>query len=278
MAELISIIVATYDRADALDAVLRSLSRQIDRDFEVVIADDGSGPDTAALIEDWKRRLGAPLKHVWHEHRDFRAGEIRNRGIRASGGRYCIFLDGDCIARPDFVARHRALAEPGWYVTGNRVLLTERLTTAVLREHLEPERWGLRAWIGQRFSGGLNRLAPVLTLPLGPLRKYNSGEWEGARSCNLAIWRADLDRVDGFDAAFIGWGGEDSDLLVRLLHAGVRRKDGRYSTGVLHLWHPGADRSRLPENEQLLARVIESERVRAERGMSSLDADAGGRR
>jgi hypothetical protein len=99
----------------------------------------------------------------------------------------------------------------------------------------------------------------------------NSSEWEGARSCNLAIWRADLDRVDGFDAVFSGWGKEDSDLLIRLLHAGIRRKDGRYATGVLHLWHPGADRSRLPENERLLARVIESERVRAEQGMSALD-------
>jgi glycosyltransferase involved in cell wall biosynthesis len=275
VAELISIIVTTYDRVDALDAVLRSLSQQTDRDFEVVIADDGSGHDTAKLIEDWRGRLGAPLKHVWHEHRDFRAGEIRNRGVVSSSGRYCVFLDGDCIARPDFVTRHRALAEPGWFVTGNRVLLTERLTAAVLREHLEPERWGLSDWIGQRLSGGLNRLAPVLNLPLGPLRKLNSGEWEGARSCNLAIWRADLDRVDGFDAVFSGWGNEDSDLVIRLMNAGICRKDGRYATGVLHLWHPGADRSRLPQNERLLARVIESERVRAERGMSTLSGGDG---
>jgi len=271
LAELISIIVTTYDRADALDAVLRSLSRQIDRDFEVVVADDGSGPETAALIGDWKTRLGAPLKQVWHEHRDFRAGEIRNRGIRASEGRICIFLDGDCIARPDFVTRHRALAEPGWFVTGNRVLLTERLTAKVLSEKLEPAQWGTADWIGQRFSGGLNRLAPVLNLPLGPLRRMNATEWEGARSCNLAIWRADLDRVDGFDAIFSGWGKEDSDLVIRLINAGVRRKDGRYATGVLHLAHPPADRARLPENERLLAQVIESRRVRAERGMSLLN-------
>lgn len=271
MAELISIVVTTYDRIDALDAVLRSLSLQADRDFEVVIADDGSGPETAALINAWKARLGVPLKHVWHEHRDFRAGEIRNRGVRASAGRYCIFLDGDCIARPDFVARHRALAEPGWFVTGNRVLLTERLTSKVLAEKLEPERWSVTDWIGQRLSGGLNRLAPVLNLPLGPLRRMIARGWEGARSCNLAIWRADLERVDGFDAIFSGWGKEDSDLMIRLLNAGIRRKDGRWATGVLHLWHPAADRTRLSENERLLAQVIESKRVRAERGMSALN-------
>jgi hypothetical protein len=156
------------------------------------------------------------------------------------------------------------------------VLLTERLTAAVLREHLEPERWGLVDWIGQRFSGGLNRLAPVLNVPLGPLRKMNSRGWKGVQSCNLAIWRADLDRIDGFDAAFSGWGREDSDLVIRLLNAGIRRKDGRYATGVLHLWHPAADRSRLAENERRLARVIETERVRAERGMSTLSAGGEG--
>jgi glycosyltransferase involved in cell wall biosynthesis len=271
VAELISVIVTTYDRVDALDAVLRSLSRQADRDFEVVIADDGSGPETAALLDAWKGRLGVPLKQVWHEHRDFRAGEIRNRGIRASAGRYCIFLDGDCITRPDFVMQHRALAAPGWLVTGNRVLLTEQLTSKILAEKLEPEQWSAGEWIGQRFSGGLNRLAPVLHLPLGLLRRLTAGRWQGARSCNLAIWRADLDRVDGFDAIFSGWGKEDSDLVIRLLNAGIRRKDGRYATGVLHLWHPASDRTRLAENERLLAEVIESERIRAERGMSALN-------
>jgi glycosyltransferase involved in cell wall biosynthesis len=276
VADLISIILTTYNRPDALAAVLRSLSRQRDRDFEVVVADDGSGPETAKLVEDWKPRLGVPLKHVWHEHRDFRAGEIRNRGIRVSDGGYCIFLDGDCLTRPDFVAVHRGLAEPGWFITGNRALMTQTLTEAVLEQRLEPERWTLGDWIGQRFGGGLNRLAPVLSLPLGPLRKTNSKAWEGARSCNLAIWRADLDRVDGFDAIFSGWGKEDSDLLIRLLHAGVRRKDGRYATGVLHLWHPDADRSRLRENERLLAGVLQSKRVRAERGLSTM-GDAEGR-
>jgi len=273
---LISIVVTTFDREDALDAVLRSLSGQRDRQFEVVVADDGSGPATAALIEQWKPRIGVSLIHIHHEHRGFRAAEIRNRAIRASRGAYCVFLDGDCLARPDFVARHRALAEPGWFVTGNRALLTQELTEAVLRQRLDAERWGTTDWIAQRFKGGLNRMAPVLRLPFGPLRKLRPRTWRGARSCNLAVWRSDIDRVDGFDADFSGWGREDSDLLVRLLHAGVRRKDGVGATGVLHLWHPEADRSRLPDNEERLVRVIESGRVRAERGISALDAGSDG--
>ena len=230
-------------------------------------------PATAALVEQCKAQLGVPLTHVWHEHRGFRAGEIRNRAIRASRGDYVVFLDGDCLARPDFVATHRRLAEPGWFVTGNRALLTQALTDAVLSQPLEPEHWGTADWLGQRLSGGLNRLAPVLRLPLGPLRKMRPQAWEGARSCNLAVWRADLDRVDGFDASFSGWGKEDSDLLVRLLHAGVRRKDGAYATGVLHLWHPEADRSQLAENEQrLAARDREPARARRSRAFQVLSA------
>src|SRR4051812_15320615 len=168
---LISVIVTTYNREDALEAVLRSLGHQNDRNFEVIIADDGSASATAALTEQYKARIGVPLTHVWQEHRGFRAGEIRNRAVRASRGDYVVFLDGDCLTRPDFVATHRRLAEPGWFVTGNRALLTEALTDLVLTRSLKPEYWGLRDWIRQRLTGGLNRLAPVLRLPLGPLRK-----------------------------------------------------------------------------------------------------------
>jgi glycosyltransferase involved in cell wall biosynthesis len=266
----ISIVVTTYDRDDALDAVLRALSRQDDTDFEVVIADDGSGPATKALIESWTARFPAPLRHVWQPHNGFRAAQVRNRAIVASAGRYVVFLDGDCLPRRDFVAAHRALAESGWFVAGNRILLSRTLTEDVLRNRREPETWSLGAFVRERLRGGINRLLPLVRFPIAGWRKAVAHRWEGCRSCNLAVWREDLDRVDGFDAAFMGWGKEDSDLVVRLLHAGVRRKDGRFATGVLHLWHAPEDRSRLLENETRLGGAIGSARVRAEQGLSSL--------
>lgn len=270
MAELISVIVTTYNREDALAAVLRSLARQTDPNFEVVVADDGSGPATAALVEAWKAKVGHSLAHVWHDDRGFRAAEIRNRAILASRGTYCIFLDGDCIVRADFVATHRRLAEPGRFVTGNRILLSPALTEAVLRENFAPESWSFVRWVGERFQGGINRLSALLRLPLGPLRHVRRRAWKGARSCNMAIWRADLDRVDGFDANYSGWGKEDSDIIVRLLHAGMRRKDGSFATGVIHLWHAEADRAQLGENEQKLARLVDGDGIRAQRGLSAL--------
>ena len=274
MPDLISVIVTTYNREDALEAVLSALSGQTDREFEVIVADDGSRPTTAALIERWKGRLGIPLSHVWQADRGFRAAEIRNRALLAARGDYCVFLDGDCIARADFVATHRRLAERGWFVTGNRVLLSHELTATVLRERVEPQTWNLAQWINRRRQGGVNRLAAVLRLPLGPLRKLRPGQWLGARSCNLAVWRSDLERVDGFDASFRGWGREDSDLLIRLLHSGVRRKDGRFATGVIHLWHEEEDRSQLDANDARLDAVQRSDRVRAQAGMSALAGGA----
>jgi len=272
VAELISIIVATYNRKDALNAVLRSLAGQSDRDFEVVIADDGSTAQTAALIEAWRGKVRFRLEHIWQEDKGFRLAEIRNRAILAARGTYCIFLDGDCIVRPGFIASHRRLAEPGWFVSGNRVLLSRALTARVLSEHLALETWSFAAWVNERRHGGINRLAALLNLPLGLLRRLRSREWRGARACNLAVWRSDLDCVDGFDADYSGWGREDSDIFIRLLRAGVRRKEGTFATGVLHLWHGEADRSQLADNERKLSGLVAGDRICAQRGLSSLQA------
>ena len=269
-ARLISVIVTTYNREDALDACLRSLAHQSDQEFEIVIADDGSRSDTASVVEAWALRLPVPVKHVRHEHIGFRGGEIRNRGICASTGDLCIFLDGDCLARADFVAAHRRLAEPGWFVTGNRILLSRALTETVLAKKMSPEAWDVGTLIIERLRGGVNRLLPALSLPLGGLRKLHDRAWRDAQTCNLAVARSDLDRIDGFDCAYTGWGLEDFDLVVRLIHAGVRRKDGRFATGVLHLWHAVADRSRLQENERRLKDVMAGDRIKARQGLSSL--------
>jgi glycosyltransferase involved in cell wall biosynthesis len=268
--ELISVILTTYQREDALGAVLRGLARQSDRSFEIIVADDGSGPATRELVERGAAGLDVTLKHVWQEDRGFRAGEARNRAVLASRGSYCIFLDGDCIPRPDFIAVHRRLAEPGWFVTGNRILMSREFTERVLAQGREVELLSLQDWIALRRQGNINRLAPMLPLPLGPLRKLRAGAWRGARSCNLAVRRSDLDGVDGFDATYSGWGLEDSDLLIRLLRAGVRRKDGNFATGVLHLWHPENDRSSLPENQQRLDAIEQGHRIRAIAGLSAL--------
>jgi len=157
-------------------------------------------------------------------------------------------------------------------VAGNRVLLGRYLTERILGEQLRPEQWPLAAWIATRRNRDVNRLLPLMRLPLGPLRKLDGRNWRRARGTNLAIRREDLWQVNGFDGAYNGWGREDSDLAVRLIRNRVGCKDGRFASGVLHLWHPENDRSQMMRNDQRLEEVIGSARIVAMQGLSELAA------
>ncbi len=264
---LASLIVTTYNRPDALGAVLAGLLAQDDRGFELLVADDGSRDDTRALVEHVARDAPVRIAHVWQEDRGFRAGAARNRAAAQAKGQYLVFLDGDCVPRRDFVARHRRLAERGWMVAGNRILLSQSFTGEVLDGRLPIHRWDLAQWRAARARAAINRTAPLHHLPLGPLRKIGSRRWQRVRTCNLGVWVDDFRAVNGFDEAFEGWGFEDSDLAVRLLNRGVRRKLGAFATGVLHLWHREHDRAREGQNWQRLQQRIGSGESRASRGL-----------
>lgn len=269
---LISVVVTTYNRPDALRAVLAGLVAQTDRGFEVIVADDGSRDDTRHLVESMARDAPVPVRHVWQEDRGFRAGAARNRAAAVAAGEYLIFLDGDCIPRPDWIARHRRLAEPGWMVAGNRILLSEGFTRHVLERGEPVHAWSLGRWRLARRAGHINRTLPLTRLALGPLRKLGKSRWQRVRTCNLGLWAADFRAVNGFDERFEGWGFEDSDLAVRLLNRGVRRKEGAFATGVLHLWHREHDRRLEAKNRALLQQRIASREVRAAVGLDRYPA------
>lgn len=264
---LISVIVTTYNRPDALRAVLAGLCAQVDRGFEVLVADDGSRDDTRQLVESLADGAPISVRHLWQEDRGFRAGAARNRAAAVATGDYLLFLDGDCIARPDWIAQHRRLAEPGWMVAGNRILLSERFSQHVLEGAQPVHGWSLGQWRLAQLAGHVNRTLPLRSLALGPLRKLGARRWQRVRTCNLGVWAADFRAVNGFDEQFEGWGFEDSDLAVRLLNHGVRRKEGAFATGVLHLWHREHDRRFEARNRALLQQRIASRDVRASLGL-----------
>lgn len=265
---LISVIVTTYNRPQALAACLLSLLDQQDRQFEVIVADDGSGTATQQLIADLIEAGPIPIRHVWHEDRGFRAGTIRNKAAAASRGDYLLFMDGDCVALPDFIRRHRQLAETGYFVPGNRLLLSESYTEQVLRQKTPLHRQSFGFFLVQWLRRRINRLLPLLYLPLNRWRYQQPQNWQKAMTCNLAVWKNDFLAVNGFDEAFEGWGYEDSDLVMRLIHHGIKRKEGRFAVPVLHLWHHHNDRSRHDENYQrLLRRVADNTVIRAELGV-----------
>lgn len=264
----ISVIITTYNRPDALTAVVEALFTQDDTGFEIIIADDGSGDNTRAAVAALQARAPVALRHVWQADQGFRAARARNLGTLDARGDYIVFLDGDCIPQRNFISQHRRLAQPGYLVQGSRILLSEEATKRVLAEHTDVQRLTPGEKLAWRRRRALNKVLPLLlTLPdVG--RTSDRFTWRRIKSCNLAVWRSDLDLVNGFDESFLGWGHEDADLVLRLFNAGVMRKDGAYATEVLHLWHREHARDQESSNRALVEQRVTTRLIQAVQGLN----------
>jgi len=265
----IALVVTTYNRPDALSAVLEGCLMQDDANFEVIIADDGSTAGTRDVVRQYQARAHFKISHVWQEDRGFRAAAIRNRALAAAkNADYIVFTDGDCVPPPGFISSHRRLAERGWFLAGNRLMLMPDFTRQVLQEKLPIHLWRSIDWLKARWHGYILRWLPFIRLPDWDwLRKRTSKRWAGVKTCNFSAWREDLLAVNGLDESYTGWGLEDSDLVIRLLSAGVKHKNARFSVPLFHLWHKENDRSQLAENRERLDAVLSSGSIRAKLGV-----------
>ena len=267
----ISFIVLTYNRADALIAVLSSLASQCGVDHEVLIADDGSCPEQVQKLTELCPTFACPVRHVWHADTGFTAARARNLAARLAKGDYLVFLDGDCVPNKLFVAQHSGLAEAGFFVNGSRVLLSERLTHLALQGAIDLPKLSATFWMRARMRGDSNKLLHLLTWPWRLFRVKQKFEWRGIRSCNFAVWRSDFAGVNGFDESFQGWGHEDADLVLRLHHLGIVRKNGFMATEVFHLWHRENKREHESVNKNRVRQRMGTRLVLAERGLRQID-------
>jgi GT2 family glycosyltransferase len=267
----ISVLVSTYERPAELDAVLRSLAEQTDSDFELVVTDDGSGPETRAVIDGWQPSFGESILHVRQPDDGYRLALVRNRGALAASGEYLVFLDGDCIPRRRFVEAVRRAALPGWFVAGRRVELGAALSRRVLDEQAPVQRWSVGRFAG-RGARGLRALTARDRRQAGRAGVPEFEPHANAYGFLLGVARADLERANGFDSRFVGWGEEDVDLALRLRRLGLRCGHAGPHATVLHLAHapskpPGK------RNAPLLAETEESSRVEAVVGLRELQAE-----
>ena len=252
----ISLIVTTYNRPDALELVLMSAARQSRPPNELVVADDGSGPETARLVERFARELPFPVIHAWQEDRGFRAARSRNNAIARTTGDYVITLDGDMVMHPRFVEDHARAARPSVLVQGFRIRMSPELTERLLREKRTRVGWpqpGIR-W---HFYAVRSRLVSLLTPP----RKCTIG------SGNQGVWRTDLVRVNGYNDRMCGWGGEDDELVARLKNAGVSVRCLRNLALAYHLYHEERSQRHRAENRQTALEVVRSGAVWCDEGL-----------
>jgi len=259
----VSLLITTFDRPDALACVLASIERQSELPDEVVIADDGSGPDTRDLIASFRKRIPREIQHAWQPHDGPRVGRARNLGIVMATCDYLVQIDGDMVLHPEFIADHRRAAQPGDWVQGTRILLDKSCTRDLISE-------GPRTFGPLAAGLGFKRRAYAIRLPrTGALLRNTANAFVAVKGCNQGFWRADLERINGYNEDMIGWGSEDKELAVRLMHAGVRHSTLIFGGIAYHLHHAAAPRDRHAINEAILNETLRQRLIRCAAGLDA---------
>ncbi len=234
----VSIIISTYNSENYLKKVLLSYEQQTFKDFEIIIADDGSTEDTRKLINSFILKSSLKIIHVWHIDNGFRKTIILNKAILASTTNYLIFTDGDCIARNDFVQTHINFREKDFFLSGGYFKLSEKVSSQIKNNNIIEQTCFNLNWLikkglkpfsiknlklikNKKFAKFLNLLTPT------------KASWNGHNSSG---WKQDILRVNGFDER-MQYGGEDRELGERLYNSGIKSKQIRYSAFCLHLYH-----------------------------------------
>lgn len=273
----VSVIITTYNQPRYLELVLYGYALQTRKDFEIVVADDGSGPETAEVIERARRELGLSIRHVWHEHRGFRKCEILNRAILAADGDYLVFTDGDCIPRRDLVETHMRLARPERFVAGGYLKLPAEVSRAVDEDVIRSGQITDLRWLRScGWRPGRRALRLVRSRALGALFDLLTPTPTHFHGNNSSTWREAIEAVNGFDEE-MGYGGLDRGIGFRLENLGIWGMQARHRAVCMHLYHerPYRDAAVLQRNREILARIRRTGETRARRGLAELIAREG---
>ncbi len=234
----ISVIISTYNQPEWLEKVLYGYNQQTYKDFEVIIADDGSRQETFVLIEKMKELMSFPIKHIWHPDNGFRKCTILNKAILNSKGLYLVFSDGDCIPRSDFLATHIKYHKPNFFLSAGLYRLNSQVSNKIsIRDIQKQSCFSLKFLreLGQKrnFLKDLKFIkTPLFSFIMNSITPTNAS-WNGHNSSG---WKKDIVQVGGFDER-MKYGGEDRELGERLMNMGIKSKQIRYSAICIHLDH-----------------------------------------
>jgi glycosyltransferase involved in cell wall biosynthesis len=271
----ISVILSTYNNPRSLQKCLVGYGCQTWPDFELLIADDGSGDETRAVIADFARQSPLRIDHIWQEHRNFGKPRVVNEALRRAAGEYLLFSDGDCIPRRDFVAAHARHAQPNYFLTGGSHLrIPEPVHVEFRRDDVEQQRVFSPQWLKSR--GMANAAKYKYRLTANPrwakilnLLTPRAGSFIG---CNASAWKSDILAVNGFDEDYATYGTEDKDIGLRLTYHGVQSRRLKYSLVCIHLDHPRPySQEEIAESFRRLRQTKTQRATRAAHGLQPLN-------
>lgn len=233
----ISVIISTYNAEEWLEKVLIGYSMQTYKDYEVIVADDGSRPSTKELIDRYAANYPVPLRHLWHEDKGYRRQEVLNVAIIEAANEYIIMTDGDCIPREDFVEVHAKYAEKGKFLSGGYCKLPMSTSKAITKEDIESKRCFDVKWLKSIDKLGFSQTlkltsGSVLSTVLDSVTTTNPS----FNNCNSSGFREDMIAINGYDER-MKYGGPDREFGERLENYGVKGKQIRHKAICLHLDH-----------------------------------------
>ncbi len=244
----ISVIFSTYNSPKWLEKVLWGYSQQTHKNFEIIIADDGSTDETRSLIEQLRIDTGLTIKHVWQEDNGFQKCRILNKAILHAQSDYIVFTDGDCIPRHDFLATHAKEAKPSHFLAGSYIRLPMNTSQAITKEDILSHRCFDINWLkSQGLPSSRKNLKITANPSLAKALHFLTPARPNFKGGNSSVWLKDILKINGFDEK-MQWGGLDREFGVRLVNAGVKARHVRYNTLTLHL-----DHSRGYKNPELVA-------------------------
>lgn len=226
-----TLIISTYNRPEALEVVLISILKQTVFPDEIIIADDGSTNETKELLKKYQLLFKINIIHCWQEDQGFKLSQIRNKAIAQAKGDYIILIDGDIVLEKHFIADHIKNAVPGYFIQGSRVMLSPELTAKIIEEKNFSINF-MSAGITNRFNTIRNRLLSGLML------NTLSDKFKSIKGCNMAFWKTDIIKVNGYNEDFIGWGSEDKEMAVRFYNSFIFGKKLKFAALGYHLYHP----------------------------------------
>jgi len=249
----LSVVFTTYNSPAWLQKVLWGFANQTYQDFEIIIADDGSGPETRDLIERMREETGLTIRHIWHEDNGFQKCQILNKALLNVRTDYIVFTDGDCIPRKDFLAEHAKNAEPGYYLSGSYYKLPMSTSETITKDDIDTGRCFEVSWL---HANGLPRSRKTMKINASHfwakvLNKITPTKCN-LKGSNASAWLDDVLAVNGFDER-MQWGGLDREFGVRLINHGITPRHVRYNAICVHLDHARGykDPEMVKRNKQL---------------------------
>ncbi|MGK0220607.1 MAG: glycosyltransferase involved in cell wall biosynthesis [Planctomycetota bacterium] len=261
-----SVVICTYDAPRELEFALASLARQSTAPHEILIADDGSGPETRALIERWRGRFNCDLQHHWHADDGFRKAHIVNEAVRHSTGELLLFLDGDSFVHPRWIEDHLRVSGAQIVSCGRRVKLGPEFSPTLTVSQIEAGALDLPTGrvLRSALAGDTKRLGLGIRLP-GLLARILHPKSRRLMGVNYSLAREAFMAVNGYDEQWTIYGREDLDIELRLRRAGYSFYPLLNRAIVYHVYHP--ERERSAEAEALVAKQLNATHIRCEMGI-----------